>query len=86
MEVDSTFYHCPAVSTVEGCARKTPADFIFSVKVVVNHESEIGDGGRFVSVQGKRFDFRKIQREFGPVLVVDAENVRPGDFEILAFG
>ena len=33
VEVDSTFYRCPTVSTVESWARKTPADFIFSVKV-----------------------------------------------------
>ena len=40
VEIDSTFYACPSVRTVEGWAAKTPADFIFSVKVpqTVTHE------------------------------------------------
>jgi uncharacterized protein YecE (DUF72 family) len=45
VEVDSTFYACPTVSTVEGWARKTPADFIFSVKVPrsITHEKVLVD-------------------------------------------
>ena len=45
VEVDSTFYHCPTVSTVKGWARKTPADFIFSVKVprAITHEKVLLD-------------------------------------------
>jgi uncharacterized protein YecE (DUF72 family) len=40
VEIDCTFYGCPSVRTVEGWAAKTPADFIFSVKVpqTVTHE------------------------------------------------
>ncbi len=40
VEIDSTFYACPSPRTVEGWAAKTPADFIFSVKVpqTVTHE------------------------------------------------
>jgi uncharacterized protein YecE (DUF72 family) len=33
VEVDSTFYACPSVSTVKGWHAKTPENFIFSVKV-----------------------------------------------------
>lgn len=45
VEVDSTFYACPTISTVEGWARKTPADFIFSVKVPrsITHEKVLID-------------------------------------------
>jgi uncharacterized protein YecE (DUF72 family) len=45
VEVDSTFYRCPTVSTVESWARKTPADFIFSVKVPrsITHEKVLID-------------------------------------------
>lgn len=40
VEVDSTFYRIPSAATVNGWARKTPANFIFSVKVpqVITHE------------------------------------------------
>lgn len=40
VEVDSTFYACPGVRTVEGWAAKTPDNFIFSVKVpqTITHE------------------------------------------------
>ena len=40
VEVDSTFYACPSVRTVEGWAAKTPPNFIFAVKVpqVITHE------------------------------------------------
>jgi uncharacterized protein YecE (DUF72 family) len=45
VEVDSTFYGCPSVSTVEGWACKTPADFVFSVKVprAITHEKVLID-------------------------------------------
>jgi uncharacterized protein YecE (DUF72 family) len=33
VEVDSTFYRCPSPSTVRGWCAKTPANFIFAVKV-----------------------------------------------------
>jgi uncharacterized protein YecE (DUF72 family) len=40
VEIDSTFYACPSVRTVEGWALKTPENFTFSVKVpqVITHE------------------------------------------------
>jgi uncharacterized protein YecE (DUF72 family) len=45
VEVDSTFYRTPAVSTVEGWARKTPDAFIFSLKVpqIITHEKILQD-------------------------------------------
>jgi uncharacterized protein YecE (DUF72 family) len=40
VEIDSTFYGTPAAATVTGWKEKTPADFIFAVKVpqVITHE------------------------------------------------
>ncbi|MGA8035844.1 MAG: DUF72 domain-containing protein [Candidatus Acidiferrales bacterium] len=40
LEIDSTFYRCPSPATVNGWNAKTPADFIFSVKVPqsITHE------------------------------------------------
>jgi uncharacterized protein YecE (DUF72 family) len=45
VEVDSTFYRTPAASTVEGWAKKTPEDFIFSLKVpqIITHEKVLQD-------------------------------------------
>ena len=40
VEVDSTFYRTPALSTVKGWYAKTPADFVFALKVpqAITHE------------------------------------------------
>ena len=45
VEVDSTFYRTPAVSTVKGWAQKTPANFLFALKVpqVITHEKCLAD-------------------------------------------
>jgi len=45
VEVDSTFYACPAASTVSNWAARTPDDFIFSVKVprTITHEKVLRD-------------------------------------------
>ena len=44
IEVDSTAYGTPAVSTLEGWVAETPDDFIFSLKVprIVTHEMSVG--------------------------------------------
>jgi uncharacterized protein YecE (DUF72 family) len=45
VEVDSTFYRTPAASTVQSWARKTPDDFIFSLKMpqIITHEKILLD-------------------------------------------
>jgi uncharacterized protein YecE (DUF72 family) len=45
VEVDSTFYRTPAISTVNGWANKTPEGFVFALKVpqVVTHEKVLLD-------------------------------------------
>src|SRR5271156_4410455 len=45
VEVDSTFYATPALATVEGWYRKTPANFVFALKVpqIITHEKVLLD-------------------------------------------
>ena len=45
VEIDSTFYGTPAASTVASWNKKTPADFIFAVKLpqVITHEKVLVD-------------------------------------------
>jgi len=47
VEIDSTFYACPAAKTVTGWAEKTPDDFLFSVKApqVITHEKVLVNCG-----------------------------------------
>jgi uncharacterized protein YecE (DUF72 family) len=44
IEVDSTAYGTPAISTLEGWVAETPDDFIFSLKVprIITHEMSVG--------------------------------------------
>ena len=45
VEVDSTFYRTPSVSSVKGWANKTPDEFVFALKVpqVITHEKVLLD-------------------------------------------
>jgi uncharacterized protein YecE (DUF72 family) len=45
VEVDSTFYRTPALSTVKGWYAKTPANFVFALKVpqAITHEKVLED-------------------------------------------
>jgi uncharacterized protein YecE (DUF72 family) len=45
VEVDSTFYGTPSASTVTGWYEKTPADFLFAVKIpqIITHEKVLLD-------------------------------------------
>ena len=45
VEIDSTFYGCPSVRTVNNWAARTPDDFIFAVKVpqIITHEKALVD-------------------------------------------
>jgi len=48
VEVDSTFYRTPAVTTVEGWRKKTPDGFVFAAKVphLITHEKVLVDCDR----------------------------------------
>ncbi len=48
VEVDSTFYAIPSISTVDGWNRRTPRRFSFSLKLPqeITHRHALGSGGR----------------------------------------
>ena len=50
VEVDSTFYAVPPVSTFEGWAKRTPPGFAFSLKLPqeITHERRLGEGSTIV--------------------------------------
>ena len=67
IEVDSTAYGTPAISTIEGWLTVTPEDFLFSLKVpsVITHQMSLGPASYVV------FDeFVDAARLFGPKLGV----------------
>jgi uncharacterized protein YecE (DUF72 family) len=64
VEVDSTFYAIPAVKTVRGWAQRTPADFLFSLKV----PQEITHERRLRNVDDLATEFFDTARELGPKL------------------
>jgi len=56
VEVDSTFYRTPALSTVQGWYAKTPPGFVFAVKV-----PQLCCGGSYVVLSsGSRADLDRI--------------------------
>jgi len=69
VEIDSTYYRTPSVSTVTGWYEKTPADFIFAAKVpqVITHKKVLADCdaefGEFID----RMDM--LNEKLGPMLL-----------------
>ncbi|MGB8476377.1 MAG: DUF72 domain-containing protein [Candidatus Acidiferrum sp.] len=68
VEVDSTFYRTPAVSTVEGWYRKTPPGFVFAAKVpqVITHEKILLDCDEELHQFLKTMD--ELREKLGPLL------------------
>jgi uncharacterized protein YecE (DUF72 family) len=64
VEVDSTFYAIPPVKTVRGWADRTPADFVFALKL----PQEITHERRFIGVREVAEQFFDVARELGPKL------------------
>lgn len=69
VEVDSTFYRTPAISTVKGWYAKTPPGFLFAAKVpqVVTHEKALLDCGEEFRVFLKTMDC--LGEKLGPLLL-----------------
>jgi uncharacterized protein YecE (DUF72 family) len=69
VEVDSTFYRCPAASTVRGWYEKTPPGFIFSAKVPqsITHDKCLvdcaGEMAEFISTM------ELLREKLGPLLL-----------------
>lgn len=68
VEVDSTFYRTPAISTVQGWCAKTPPGFVFAAKVpqVITHEKMLRDCQVEVSEFLKTMDC--LGEKLGPLL------------------
>lgn len=64
VEVDSTFYAIPAAKTVRGWAERTPAGFVFALKLPqeITHERRLRHAGDLV------LQFLDVARELGPKL------------------
>lgn len=69
VEVDSTFYAVPPVGTVRGWADRTPAGFIFALKLpqAVTHEARLRDDTGTLELFFERA--RELGPKLGPVLV-----------------
>jgi uncharacterized protein YecE (DUF72 family) len=69
VEIDSTFYHAPSVATVNGWARKTPENFIFSVKVpqTITHEKMLQGADDELSQFVETMDL--LGEKLGPMLL-----------------
>lgn len=69
VEVDSTFYRTPSVSTVNGWYQKTPADFLFAAKVprVITHDKVLLDCDQEFDEFVDRMDI--LDDKLGPMLL-----------------
>ena len=74
VEIDSTFYAYPKRAMMQGCARVTPDDFVFSAKLpkLITHDKKLdvdkgvgGDVYRFIHDVKPLLDVRKL----GPLLI-----------------
>jgi uncharacterized protein YecE (DUF72 family) len=70
VEVNNTFYRLPSVSAVEGWARQTPRDFMFTVKAsrYLTHMKRLTDMGAGVERFYERIEPLISTRKLGPVL------------------
>ena len=69
VEVDSTFYAVPPVSTVRGWASRTPPDFVFALKLPqeITHERRFLDAESVLSLFLERA--RELGTKLGPILI-----------------
>lgn len=83
VEVDSTFYGTPAVTTLRAWRDRTPADFVFSLKLPqeVTHEQRLRDE---VGVTVEFFErIRELGGKLGPVLVQLGPDFDPSELPSL---
>jgi uncharacterized protein YecE (DUF72 family) len=83
VEVDSTFYAIPAVSTIRGWYERTPADFLFALKLPqeITHEHRLRDSGGLTEEFFERA--RELGSKLGPVLVQTGPDFAPGELPAL---
>ncbi len=83
VEVDSTFYAVPPVSTVRGWAARTPSDFVFSLKLPqeITHERRFVDAGSILALFVDRA--RELGARLGPLLMQCGPDFSPVEREAL---
>jgi len=84
VEVDSTFYAIPAAKTVRGWAQRTPADFLFSLKLPqeITHERRLRNVDQLAA---EFFDSaRELGDKLGPVLIQLGPEFGPTELPALA--
>ncbi len=83
VEVDSTFYAIPAATTIRGWYDKTPANFIFALKL----PQEITHQQRLRDVTGTTEEFfdrvRELGIKLGPILVQLGPDFEPAELPAL---
>ena len=83
VEVDSTFYAVPAAKVVRGWAQRTPAEFIFALKMPqeVTHERRLRDADDVVA---QFLDAaRELGDKLGPILVQMGPDFAPDELGAL---
>ena len=84
VEVDSTFYATPPSKTIRGWAQRTPAGFVFSLKLPqeITHERRFRDAD---DVAKEFFDrARELGDKLGPVLIQLGPDFRENELPALA--
>jgi uncharacterized protein YecE (DUF72 family) len=84
VEVDSTFYATPAPKTVSGWVARTPADFIFSLKMPqeITHERKLRDADDALDEFLARA--RELGTKLGPILIQFGAEFAPSELPALA--
>ena len=84
VEIDSTFYAIPPAQTVRNWARRTPAEFVFSLKL----PQEITHERRLRGAEGVTAEFldraRELGDKLGPVLIQLGPDFAPVELPALA--
>ncbi len=83
VEVDSTFYAIPPVSTVRGWASRTPDSFTFSLKLPqeITHERRFVDAGDVLLAFTDRV--RELGAKLGPILIQCGPGFSPSERGVL---
>ncbi|MBA3657019.1 MAG: DUF72 domain-containing protein [Gemmatimonadaceae bacterium] len=83
VEVDSTFYGIPAATTIRSWYDRTPADFVFALKLPqeITHEQRLRDSTGATEEFFERV--RGLGSKLGPVLVQMGPDFEPGELPSL---
>lgn len=83
VEVDSTFYATPAATTIRSWYDRTPADFVFALKLpqLITHEQRLRDATGATQEFFERV--RELGPKLGPVLAQMGPDFEPGELPAL---